>query len=70
VWGRRASYTGCSWGNLRTSDHFEGIVVYGRTVFKLIIKKLFGRPWTGLIWLRISVIGGRFVNAVKNLWVS
>jgi len=66
VWGRRASYTGCSWGNLRERDHLEGIVIYGRMVFNLIIRKLFGISWTGLIWLRLKVIGGRLWTRRRN----
>jgi hypothetical protein len=49
VWGRRESHTGSSWGNLRARDHLEGIVVYGSMVLKFIIKKYFGRSWSGLI---------------------
>jgi hypothetical protein len=59
LWGRIASHTGCFRGNLMEKHHLEGIVVYGRMVFKLIIKKLFGRSWTGLNWLRIRLIGRR-----------
>jgi hypothetical protein len=41
------------WGNLKERDDFENLDVDGRIILKLILNKLVGRPWIGLIWLRI-----------------
>jgi hypothetical protein len=38
---------------------------YGRTVFKLILKKQDGTEWTGFIWLRMSG-GGACEQATEN----
>ena len=43
--------------------------VYGRKIFKLILKKWDGESLTGLFWLRIGTGGGELVNAVMKLWV-
>jgi len=42
-------------GNLRERDNLENLVRDGRW----IVRKWDG-TWTGLIWLRIGKIGGRF----------
>jgi hypothetical protein len=39
-------------------DHLEEMCVDGRIVLKSFLKKEDDRVWTGLIWLRIGVIGG------------
>jgi len=70
MWGRRASHTGCSWGNLRARDLLEGLVVYVRMVFQLIIKKLF---WEVMDWIDLAehkCSWRALVNAVKNRFVS
>jgi hypothetical protein len=45
--------------------------VDGSITMKWIFKKCDGETWTGLLWLRIGIIGNRaLVNAVTNLWVD
>jgi hypothetical protein len=44
-------------GNLRESSAFEDLGVDGRMILKWILKKLFRRAWTGLIWLRTGRSG-------------
>jgi hypothetical protein len=70
VWVGKVSHTGCSGGNLRERDHLEGIVVYGKMIFKLIIKEI---AWEVMDWIDLAQDKGKWralVNAVKNLWVS
>jgi hypothetical protein len=38
--------------NLNETDHLQDLGVYGRIILEFILKKSFGRAWTGLIWLR------------------
>jgi hypothetical protein len=46
------------WGNLRKRDHVEDQGVDGR-IFLLIFRKLDGKAWTVLIWLKIRTGGGQ-----------
>ena len=43
-------------GILRERDRLEDISVDGRTILRLILKKLVERPWIGLIRLRIWTV--------------
>ena len=52
--GEGKARTGCWWGDLRARDHLEDPDVDRRIILKRILKKSFGRSWTGLIWLRIG----------------
>jgi len=40
-------------------DHLKYNGVDGRIILKPIFKKLDGNAWTGLLWLRIGIGGGR-----------
>jgi len=44
-------------GNSKERQHFENLVIHGRTTLKNIFKKE-GGLWTGFIWLRIGRSGG------------
>jgi hypothetical protein len=56
--GSREVHTGFWWGDMREGDHLEDPGVDGRIILKMIFKKLDGRAWTGLIWLRTWTGGG------------
>ena len=49
------------WGwckNLRDIDHTEDQGVEGSIILKWILKREFGRAWTGLLWLWTGTGGG------------
>jgi hypothetical protein len=56
--GRAEVYTGFWRGNMRERDHLEDPGVDGRIILKIIFRKLDGKAWTGLIWLKIGTGGG------------
>jgi hypothetical protein len=56
-------------GNLRKRDHLDDPDVDGRMILKWIFREWGVGVWTGLIWLRIGIVGGHFVNAVMNIRV-
>jgi hypothetical protein len=41
-------------------DHLEDIGRNGRIILKFIFKTYVREAWTGLLWLRIGTVGGRF----------
>jgi hypothetical protein len=45
------------WGNGRERDHLKNPGAGGRIILECILKKLFGRVWIELIWLRIGTSG-------------
>jgi hypothetical protein len=55
--GRREVHTRVWWGNLRERDHLEGPDIDGRILLRWIFRKWDRGVWTGLIWLRIHVVG-------------
>jgi hypothetical protein len=54
VWERREVHIVCWWGKI----HFEDLSVDERIILKGILKKSFGRVWTGLIWFWVGTSGG------------
>jgi len=51
-------HTGFWLGNLRERHHLEDPGVDGRIILRWIFMKCCVGVWTGLIWLRIGVVGG------------
>jgi hypothetical protein len=51
-------YTEFYKGKLKRRHHVKDLEVDGRTLLKLILKKMSGRMWNGLIKLRIGASGG------------
>jgi hypothetical protein len=47
-------YTECSSECLKGTDDLEDLIIYGRIILKLILKKQGGRMWSGFICLRIG----------------
>jgi len=50
-------HTGFFWRNFRERDHLENPSIDGRIILIWIFSKWDGRAWTGLIWLRIGIVG-------------
>jgi hypothetical protein len=48
-------------------DHLEDLVVDGRIILKLIVKKLDGGTWNGLLWLRVGTMWQALANMVIHL---
>jgi len=47
------------WGHLRERGHLEELGVDRNILLKYIYNKWDGEAWTGLIWLRMGIGGGR-----------
>ena len=46
------------WGNQRETDHWEDLDVVRRIIVRCIFRKWDVKAWTGLIWLKIGIVGG------------
>jgi hypothetical protein len=64
IFGPRVKVTG-SWKKLRNEsgrvkgrDHSEDLLLDGRIIITLILRKYGGRVWTEFMWLRIGTSGG------------
>jgi hypothetical protein len=44
--------------NVKERYCFDALSTAGRIIFKCILKKTYGRVWTGLIWLKTVTSGG------------
>ena len=53
-------HTGYWWGVPRKKKHLKILDIDGRIIFKWTFKKWDGEAWTGLLWLRTGIVGGRF----------
>jgi hypothetical protein len=58
-------YIGFWWGYLKERNHLEDPGVDGR----IVIRWIFRKAWTGLMWLKDRDRWRALVNAVMNLWV-
>ena len=50
---------GLWWIDLRARDNLKDLGIDGSIILQWIFKKLTWESWTGLIWLRLGVGGGR-----------
>ena len=48
----------CTMGKPEGKRPLEGHGRRGRVMIQFVLKKLYGRTWTGLLWLRIGTSGG------------
>jgi hypothetical protein len=55
--GRRVTYAGFCWGNLRVKDHLEDPGVDGRIILIWIFRKWDVGEWTGSSWLKVGTGG-------------
>jgi hypothetical protein len=63
VWGwGRVVHTGIRCRYLKIRYHLEELGVYEMMVLKDIFRKLDGRTWTNLIWLRAETSGNEHVG--------
>ena len=51
-------------GNLRETQHLEGLGVEWRIILKWILKELCVRIWTELIWLTVTISGELLIRKV------
>ena len=51
---RGEAYTGFWWGKLKERDHLGDPGIYGRIIYRWILKKKDGDGWTELFRLRIG----------------
>ena len=56
LWKRREIHA--QWGIPKERDHLKDTGVDGRIMIQFVLNKLYGRTWTGLLWLRIGTSGG------------
>jgi hypothetical protein len=58
VWETGKMHTGFWWGNPSERDHLEDLGLGVNIILKWIFEKWDG-AWTGLIWLKSGIGGGR-----------
>jgi hypothetical protein len=46
------------WGSLRERDNLDVPGIDGKIILRWIFRKWDVGAWTGLIWLRIGIVGG------------
>jgi len=59
VCGDAEVYTGFRWGNRTEGDHLGDAGLDGRIILRWIFRKWDVRVWTGSIWPRVGIRGGR-----------
>jgi hypothetical protein len=55
LWERREIHA--QWGSPKERDSLKDMGVGGRTMIQYVLKKLYGRKWYGMLWLRIRTSG-------------
>ena len=56
LWERREIHA--QWGSPKERYHLKDMGVGGKIMIQFVLKKLYGRTWNGLLWLRIGTSGG------------
>jgi len=62
VWETEEVLAGFWWGNPRERDNLKERVLHGRLIIKWMFRKWDGDVWTGFIWFRIRIDGGRLCS--------
>jgi hypothetical protein len=64
IWGRRDMHTGFWWGKMIQRICLEDLLVDGRIIIKILLKK---GGWQGVGWIYLALDRGNLRNLMKEV---